>query len=84
MVDVRREWDGVREVGVDVPGEGVVPALAYVALVGHPEPGDRTVLNTTALAMGLGTGGHALVVALPDRLPEIGRASCRERVSKQV
>jgi hypothetical protein len=69
VLDVRREWPGVREVGVDVPAEGLVPALAYVALVGVPEPGDRVVLNTTALAMGLGTGGHALVVALPDRLP---------------
>ncbi len=27
------------------------------------------VLNTTALSLALGTGGHALVVALPDRLP---------------
>ncbi len=27
------------------------------------------LLNVTALTMGLGTGGHALVVALPDRLP---------------
>ena len=69
VLDVRREWPGVREVGVDVPADGQVPALAYVALVGTPEPGDRVVLNTTALAMGLGTGGHALVVALPDRLP---------------
>jgi Protein of unknown function (DUF3866) len=69
VLDVRREWPGVREVGVDVPADGTVPALAYVALVGAPEPGDRVVLNTTALAMGLGTGGHALVVALPDRLP---------------
>ncbi|MBV9593200.1 MAG: DUF3866 family protein, partial [Actinobacteria bacterium] len=27
------------------------------------------VLNVTALDLGLGTGGHALVVAIPDRLP---------------
>ena len=27
------------------------------------------LLNTTALDRGLGTGGYALVVALPDRLP---------------
>lgn len=44
-------------------------ALAYVRLTGAPEPGDTVVLNTTALAMGLGTGGYAFVVALPDRLP---------------
>ena len=44
-------------------------ALAYPALVGRPEPGDTVLLNTTALAMGLGTGGYAMVVAVPDRLP---------------
>ena len=27
------------------------------------------LLNTTALELGLGTGGYALVVAIPDRLP---------------
>jgi Protein of unknown function (DUF3866) len=66
---VRRAWSGVVEAEVDVDGERPVPALAYLALVGRPEPGDRVLLNTTALALGLGTGGHALVVALPDRLP---------------
>jgi hypothetical protein len=44
-------------------------ALAYPALTGRPEPGDRVLLNTTALHQGLGTGGYALVVAIPDRLP---------------
>ncbi len=63
------EWTGVRQVRVDLGDGEDVSALAYVALVGTPEPGDRVLLNTTALAQGLGTGGHALVVALPDRLP---------------
>jgi hypothetical protein len=44
-------------------------ALAYPALTGRPEPGDRVLLNTTAVHQGLGTGGYALVVAIPDRLP---------------
>ncbi len=44
-------------------------ALAYPALTGEPEPGDAVLLNVNALALGLGTGGYALVVALPDRLP---------------
>lgn len=44
-------------------------ALAYPDLVGSPRVGDRVLLNTAALAAGLGTGGYALVVALPDRLP---------------
>lgn len=48
---------------------GTARALAYPGLVGRPEPGDSVLLNTTALAMGLGTGGYAMVVAVPDRLP---------------
>jgi Protein of unknown function (DUF3866) len=68
VVAVGRRWPGVVEVDVDT-GEAVVPALAYVRMVGEPLPGDAVLLNTTALALGLGTGGYALVVAVPDRLP---------------
>ena len=46
-----------------------VRALAYPELTGAPEPGDRVLLNTSALDLGLGTGGYALVIAVPDRLP---------------
>jgi hypothetical protein len=49
--------------------DGDVTAIAYTAVVGTPVVGDRALLNTTALVQGLGTGGFALVVALPDRLP---------------
>ena len=66
---VRRSWPGAVEVDVDLPDGGRVRALAHPPLVGHPEPGDAVLLNVTALDLGLGTGGHALVVALPDRLP---------------
>ena len=70
---VRREWPGAIDLDVIVAGPefagAEVRALAYPELVGRPEPGDRVLLNTTALAMGLGTGGYALVIAVPDRLP---------------
>ena len=46
-----------------------IRALAYPELVGLPRVGDRVLLNVTALEAGLGTGGYALVVAIPDRLP---------------
>ncbi|MET8007149.1 DUF3866 family protein [Nonomuraea glycinis] len=79
VVRIRREWPGAMELEVAVP-EGDNPpgaepgalyrALAYPALVGRPEPGDEVLLNTTALAMGLGTGGYAMVVAVPNRLPQ--------------
>jgi hypothetical protein len=56
-------------VSVDATEDAGVKALAYPALTGRPAPGDRVLLNTTALHQGLGTGGYALVVAIPDRLP---------------
>ena len=65
---LRREWAGAVEVEVAVEG-APVRALAYPELTGRPQPGDRVLLNTGALHLGLGTGGYALVVALPDRLP---------------
>lgn len=75
VVQSRREWRGSLELDVTVEKRraedpGSVRALAYPALVGTPQPGDRVLLNLNALALGLGTGGYALVVAVPDRLPD--------------
>jgi hypothetical protein len=68
VLAVRREWPGAVE--LDVTAGGVtMPALAYPALTGRPQVGDRVLLNATALELGLGTGGYALVVAVPERLP---------------
>ena len=67
--EVTRRRRGATELNV-ATDEGILAALAYPDLVGEPEVGDRVLLNTTAVALGLGTGGFALVVALPDRLPE--------------
>lgn len=74
---VGRTWPGAVELTVEVPdpvtGTGAerVRALAYPALVGLPQVGDPVLLNVSALARGLGTGGYALVVApgSPGRLP---------------
>ncbi|AYY15472.1 DUF3866 family protein [Actinobacteria bacterium YIM 96077] len=63
-----RSWPGALELDVETD-DGTVRALAYTELVGEPEPGDRVLLNVNALALGLGTGGYAQVVAIPDRLP---------------
>ena len=73
---VRGRWPGAVEYAVQLasPDGGAtapqaVRALAYTALVGEPEVGDRVLLNASALLRGLGTGGLAFVVAAPDRLP---------------
>ena len=68
VIATRREWHGAVELDVSVDGV-TVRALCYPALTGRPRPGDAVLLNTTALDLGLGTGGYALVVAVPDRLP---------------
>ena len=67
--EARRLTAGVSQLLVET-GNGEVSALGYDALVGVAEVGDRVLLNVTALELGLGTGGYALVVALPDRLPD--------------
>lgn len=68
-----RAWRGAVELTVRVERDDAEPAmvraLAYPRLVGRPEVGDRVLLNVSALDRGLGTGGYALVVALPDHLP---------------
>ena len=63
-----RSWNGALELQVRRRA-GRCRALAYPRLTGAPQPGDRVLLNTSALDLGLGTGGYALVVAIPDRLP---------------
>lgn len=68
VTGVRREWAGAVELDVTVAAAGL-RALAYPLLTGRPRPGDEVLLNTGALDLGLGTGGYALVVAVPGRLP---------------
>jgi hypothetical protein len=41
-------------------------AIAYTALSGPVAPGDRVLLNTTAVDLGLGTGGWHFVIAVLD------------------
>jgi hypothetical protein len=73
IVDRGRRWAGALELTVLVDRDGRrprrYPAVAYPELVGDPRIGDRVLLNVNAVERGLGTGGHAVVVALPDRVP---------------
>ena len=64
-VDARRP--GAWELTVDLDGRPQ-DALAYPSLVGPVGAGDRVLLNTTAVALGLGTGGWHLVIAV-ERAP---------------
>jgi hypothetical protein len=74
---VTATWSGACELAVvvdepDSPtampaGSTRARALAYPALVGDVGEGDRVLVNTSAVALGLGTGGFHLVVAVLDR-----------------
>lgn len=52
---------GAVEVEVEIDGEKS-NAVAYNSLVVLPEVGDRVALNTTAVALGLGTGGAHFII----------------------
>ncbi|WP_209372721.1 DUF3866 family protein [Brevibacterium renqingii] len=72
---IRSTRPGYTETEVDLdrplPGTDVrsIRAIAYTDAVGHPRVGDAVIVNVSALAKRLGTGGFGLIVALPEALP---------------
>ena len=50
------------EISVDIAGEHA-RAIAYASLVGTVQVDDEVMLNTTAVTLGLGTGGYHFVIA---------------------
>jgi len=65
IVEMLDERPGAVEVSVRVDDDASPsPAIAYPDLVGPVAAGDRVLLNTTAVALGLGTGGLHFVIAV--------------------
>jgi len=65
-VSAKEAHPGLIELTVEIDGEGF-PAIAYDDLTGPVAPGDVVLLNTTAVELGLGTGGAHLVIAVEGR-----------------
>src|SRR5215210_962419 len=63
VLAITQERPGALELEVEVDGEPA-RAVAYPELCGPVRPDDTVVLNTTAVALGLGTGGVHFVVAV--------------------
>jgi hypothetical protein len=63
---VDRPRPGVIALEVEVEGR-IQAAVAYPDLTGPVEEGDRVLLNTTAVDLGLGTGGYHFVLAVEGR-----------------
>lgn len=71
LVSCREVRGGCTEWDIELDGEPA-RAVAYASLLPQPlRPGDRVLLNTTAVDLALGTGGVHFVVAV---LPEAGEA----------
>jgi len=67
VVSERSRRDAMQRLLVELDDDTAGEAIAYTALCGVCGTGDRVLLNTTAVDLGLGTGGAHLVVA---RVPE--------------
>ncbi len=53
--------------------DGVIDAVGFSSHLGPVAPGDRVVVNTTALDLGLGTGGHGFILWNLDGVGETQR-----------
>lgn len=61
-------WRGATVLEVELEGcPGRSRALNYDAITGQVDAGDRVLLNTTAVSLGLGTGGLHFVLAVQGR-----------------
>ncbi len=61
IVGILDARDGLQRVEVDLGGEEAEPAYVLTRLIGPVSVGDRVVVNTTAVDLGLGTGGWHFV-----------------------
>ena len=70
MIETRRgklervlfEREGIQAFVVEIEGQEQ-KCLAYTDLCGSLKPGDEVLLNTTAISLGLGTGGYHYVIS---------------------
>ncbi|OUM84835.1 MAG: hypothetical protein BAA01_07865 [Bacillus thermozeamaize] len=66
VMDVLSSCPTLQELSVRVEGR-TEKALSFPALIGPVRKGDRVLLNTTAVYLGLGTGGYHLVAQTVQR-----------------
>ncbi len=64
VIAVMEEREGLQRLEVACDEGGACKAVAYPPLTGPAGAGDRVLLNTTAVDLGLGTGGAHIVTAV--------------------
>jgi Protein of unknown function (DUF3866) len=76
VLEVAPESGGAQPLVVSVGDSQGEPALAYPRLTGACSPGEHVLLNTTAVDLGLGTGGvHFVVARRSGGSPEVADAA---------
>lgn len=63
MAEIKARRPNITEIIVSIPGEGKQKAYNYDLMTGPVSAGDEVILNTTAVAKNLGTGGAHFVMA---------------------
>jgi hypothetical protein len=63
---VLRESDTLQEVELELPDQTTAVALHYPFLLGAVGPGEQVIVNTTAVELGLGSGGKHFISARLD------------------
>lgn len=69
-MEILHDYGDIQELAVEYEGSAGL-AWNYPGLTGRVEPGDEVYLNTTAVELGLGSGGYHFVIANLSRLPEM-------------
>lgn len=61
VIEVYQEYPDITFIKVEIPGEEPTRAVNYNQFTGMVKEGDEVILNTTAVRLGLGTGGYHFV-----------------------
>ena len=82
VTEVTGVRDGVQELKVCLPGGGEALAIHYTDAFRPARSGDRVWLNTTAVNLGLGTGGYHFIIAFAaDDAADIGDEADRNQAA---
>jgi 8-oxo-dGTP pyrophosphatase MutT (NUDIX family) len=73
VVRVLRDSPDIQELIVDMDGGGESAAVGYPPLTGSVRSGDEVIVNTTAVDLGLGSGGRHFVIWALQRTHQSGR-----------
>lgn len=80
VIDIIREYNRCTEIFVDIGGKRE-KAINYNDITGKINIGDEVILNTTAVKLGLGTGGVHFVVSIKGK-PKFDKSSAKGHIMK--